>query len=797
MVGWRPVELSALLLRASLPGRLTLVVLATLWMTLAGTAPAWSQAPRQATSPTQPRTVLVINAYNLGYEWTDELTRGVRAGLEGYGGGIDLSVEFLDARRRGEDLFPQMRALLEARYTPSRVAVIVAADDPALKFLLDNPDLLASVPVVYCGISNESLAARVPRDRFTGQREVIAAAPFLDLAISLHAPKRIFVVSDATLTSITHRQGLEAYAREERGLQMVYLDGAVLSLEEILARLRRETTRDDLLMTTPFTRDHTGQSFRPRESITRIAAASAAPAYSPMTTEVGQGLVAAGINAGFEHGLSTARLTSAVLRGRPTSDIPIETFSRIAYQFDYSQLTRFDIDQARLPRTAVIVGQPRSFYRENQPVIWTAVVFILGQSAVIVVLTWNVLQRRRAERNLARTEADLRQSQKMDAIGRLAGGIAHDFNNLLTVINGHSALLRESPADLAGPDAEASLEEIQKAGNQAAVLTRQLLAFSRKQVLQARVVNLNQIVGELDSMLGRLIGERIALTTSLDPGLLNLAVDPGQMQQVIVNLVVNARDAMPDGGRIVISTRNADAFPAEARPVGPDCPCVVLTVSDTGVGMSTHTRAQIFEPFFTTKPEGKGTGLGLATVYGVVRQSGGWIDVESEIGDGTTFALYFPATQAEPTATESSAVSAASSTAGRVPAKVLVVEDQPEVRDLAVMALRRAGYEVSEATDGDEALARFGERATSFALLLTDVVMPGMNGRNLADRMRAVNPGLCVIFMSGYTQEIIDLQEIVGQGAAFIAKPFTPSVLVRQVDRLMMTRRGVRDGATK
>jgi signal transduction histidine kinase/ActR/RegA family two-component response regulator len=780
-------------LRASLPGRLTRVVIASLWMTLAGPAPAWTQPPQPAQAA-QPRGVLLINAYNVGYEWTDELTRGVRAGLEGHGGGIDLSVEFLDARRRGEDLFPQVRALLEARYSPSRVAVIIAADDPALKFLLDNPDLLPSVPVVYCGVSNDALAARVPRARFTGVREVMGVAPFLDLAISLHAPKRFFIVSDTTLTSTTHRQNLEAYAREQRGVQMVYLDGGELSLDEILERLRRETTPADLVMTTPFTRDHTGQSFSPRESISRIAAASAAPAYSPMTTEVGQGLVAAGINAGFEHGLATARLTSAVLRGRSTADIPIETFSRIAYQFDYAQLARYHIDESKLPRTAVIIGRPRSFYRENQPLIWTAAVFILGQSAVIVVLTWNVLQRRRAERNLARTEADLRQSQKMDAIGRLAGGIAHDFNNLLTVINGHSALLREAPDELAGPDADASLDEIQKAGNQAAALTRQLLAFSRKQVLQARVVNLNQIVHDLDSMLGRLIGERIALTTSLDAGLLNLSVDPGQIQQVIVNLVVNARDAMPDGGRIVIGTRNADAFPAAARQVAPDGACVVLTVSDTGHGMSTQTRAQIFEPFFTTKPEGQGTGLGLATVYGIVHQSGGWIDVDSELGDGTTFTLYFPATEAAPATPESAT---APDAVGRVAAKVLVVEDQPEVRDLTVMALRRAGYEVSEATDGDEALARFGERAPSIALLLTDVVMPGMNGRDLAERMRVVNPSLLVVFMSGYTQEIIDQQELVGQGAAFVAKPFTPSTLVRQVDRLMMTRRGIRNGTTK
>jgi signal transduction histidine kinase/ActR/RegA family two-component response regulator len=514
-----------------------------------------------------------------------------------------------------------------------------------------------------------------------------------------------------------------------------------------------------------------------------------------MTTEVGQGVVAAGINAGFEHGLATARLTTAVLSGRAPASIPIESFSRVAYQFDYQQLVRYGVDEAKLPRTAMVIGRPRSFYRENQPLLWTGAVFILGQTAVIIVFTWNVLQRRRAERELARSEAELRQSQKMDAIGRLAGGIAHDFNNLLTVINGHSALLREAGDDITSIESASSLDEIQKAGNQAAALTRQLLAFSRKQMLQARVVSLNQAVHELESMLGRLIGERIALTTELEADLLNISVDPGQLTQVIVNLVVNARDAMPDGGRIVIGTRNADCFPPAAEPLGRTGAAVVLTVTDTGQGMSPQTRAQIFEPFFTTKREGKGTGLGLATVYGIVRQSGGWIDVDSEVGEGTTFSLYFPATrQAAETVDAAKTLPPGMA---RVAARVLVVEDQPEVRELAVRALRRAGYEVFEATDGDEAAARFADRAGSLSLLLTDVVMPGMNGRELAERLRAANPRLLVVYMSGYTQEILDQRDRVGPGSAFVAKPFTPAALVRQVDQLLHARQALTNEAPK
>ena len=620
VIGWCEPSYP-LLVRATSSGRLTPAVIAIL-MTVGIAVPAWAQP--------EPRGVLLIHSYNLGYEWTDELTRGVRAGLEGHGPPIELSVEFLDARRRGEELFPQIKALLMERYSSAKTAVIIAADDPALAFLLDHaPDLLPEVPVVFCGVSNDALAARAPRSRFTGVREGMGMGPFLDVAVSLHAPQRYFVVSDATLTSSTHRRALESYARDQRGLEMVYLDGHEVTFDEVLAALRQQTTPRDLVLTTPFTRDHTGQSFPARESLARIAAASAAPTYSAMATEVGQGLVASGANAGFEHGLTTTRLTLAVLRGRAPADIRVEMFSRVSYQFDYQQLVRYGIDEARLPNGAMIVGRPRSFYGENRLVIWVVTLFILGQTIVIAAFTRNVLGRRKAERELARTEADLRQSQKMDAIGRLAGGIAHDFNNLLTVINGHSELLRELPCAVKEPEAVASIDEIQKAGSQAATLTRQLLAFSRKQVLQARVVNLNEVIHELESMLGRLIGERIALTTALDPDLLNLSVDPGQIEQVIVNLVVNARDAMPDGGRIVIGTKNADRFPEAAGMLERhDSPGVVLTVSDTGLGMSPQTRALIFEPFFTTKPEGKGTGLGLATVYGIVRQSGGWIDVD-------------------------------------------------------------------------------------------------------------------------------------------------------------------------
>ena len=448
-------------------------------MVLGGPAPAFAQG--------DPRGVLMLNSYNLGYTWSDELTRGVRVGLEASSLPIELSAEFLDARRRGEERYPQMRALLNERYTPANTRLIIAGDDPALEFLVDRaPDLLPSVPVVFCGVSDGALVARLPRARFTGVRQVLTLAPYLDLGISLHAPRRIFVVSDGTLTSRLHRQAVEAYGRQG-GPPMTHLDGHDLSLGEIAAALRRDTTPRDLVFTTSFTLNHTGQSYNAREGLARIAAASAAPSYSAMSSEVGQGLLVSGVDEGFQHGLATARLALAVLRGRSPAQVPIETATWVGYQFDYQQLARFGVDESRLPAAAIVVGRPRSFYRENRPLIWTVTLLILGQSGVIATLTWNVLKRRRAERELARTEADLRHARKMDAIGRFAGGIAHDFNNLLTV----------DPRPRRDPTARRSMRsstamprrrsrKSRRPANQAAGLTRQLLAFSRKQLLQPR-----------------------------------------------------------------------------------------------------------------------------------------------------------------------------------------------------------------------------------------------------------------------------------------------------------------------
>ena len=378
-------------------------------------------------------------------------------------------------------------------------------------------------------------------------------------------------------------------------------------------------------------------------------------------------------------------------------------------------------------------------------------------------------------------EEQVMLSKKMEAIGRLAGGVAHDFNNILTAIGGYTDLLL---ADLPPDDHRRhDVEEIYQAAQRAAGLTQQLLAFSRRQVLQPKVIDLNALVPEIEKMLRRLIGEDILFATVLHPHLGNVRADPGQIEQVIVNLAVNARDAMPDGGRLTIETRNVelDAEYAVDHPTVKPGRYVMLAVTDSGVGMDEETKSRIFEPFFTTKVRGKGTGLGLATVYGIVQQTGGHIWPYSEPGRGTTMRVYLPRVDAPADAIEHPSDAAPDTLRGNE--TILVVEDEAPVRAVTRQLLERNGYTVLEAPDGAAALALVDGAAGSrhIDLLLTDVIMPGMSGRELADKLKARRPNVRVLFMSGYTDDAVVRHGMLEPGLAYLEKPFRPPMLLKKV----------------
>jgi PAS domain S-box-containing protein len=386
----------------------------------------------------------------------------------------------------------------------------------------------------------------------------------------------------------------------------------------------------------------------------------------------------------------------------------------------------------------------------------------------------------------------LRHSQKLEAIGTLAGGVAHDFNNLLTAMKGYTELARDALEP--GNPVREDIQEIERAVTRATDLTRQLLAFSRKQVLKPQILDLNKVVGTVEKMLRRLIGENIDLVTVPALGLRRVRVDPGQLEQILVNLAVNARDAMPNGGRLLITTANATLDEADARRHADGTPgsFVHLSVSDTGTGMDAATRARVFEPFFTTKGRGKGTGLGLATVYGIVRQSRGFISVTSEPDRGTTFDVFLPAEAVEEVAVTSSSAPVERHVPAGAGETILVVEDEPQVRALLQAQLSAAGYAVVPAADGREALEVARRHPQSFDVLLSDVVMPHLSGPDLAQVFCEQYPDTVIVFMSGYSEEAVERQGEIGKAAAFIHKPYDVNDLCATLRRLLASR-GPRD----
>ena len=379
-------------------------------------------------------------------------------------------------------------------------------------------------------------------------------------------------------------------------------------------------------------------------------------------------------------------------------------------------------------------------------------------------------------------EAQLRQSQKMEAVGRLAGGVAHDFNNLLTVITGRCNLILRGLNGNTGMRQE--LEEVRKAGERAAALTRQLLAFSRKQVLQPRVIDLNAVIEGMSKLLHRLIGEDIEMVSTLAPGLRHVKADPGQIEQVVMNLAVNSRDAMPGGGRLTIETSNTrlDSSRPASLPAPETGDYVMLRVSDTGTGMNDQVQSHVFEPFFTMKEKGEGTGLGLATVYGIVRQSGGHIWIESAPGKGTTFTICLPAADE---ALDAEEPKEPREVLRRGTETVLVVEDEQVVRDLACDVLRLSGYQVLSARTCSEARRLSAAHGGPIHLMLADVVMPHMSGPELAGSLTPSRPEMKILFMSGYSQEAMVHRGVLPPGRAFLPKPFAPDALSRRVREVL------------
>jgi hypothetical protein len=401
---------------------------------------------------------------------------------------------------------------------------------------------------------------------------------------------------------------------------------------------------------------------------------------------------------------------------------------------------------------------------------------------IAIEIAIDVTDEKRAEEALAAKEVQLRQAVKMQAVGQLAGGIAHDFNNLLSVIISYAGFVAESVHD---PELQADVEEIRKAGHRAAALTRQLLAFSRKSQVKPQVLELDRVVREMEKLLRRTLGEHVELRIQAAPGLWHVKIDPGSVEQIVMNLVINGRDAMPDGGTVTITLANTvldEGHASHLRDVVPG-PYVELAVADTGVGMPREVRDRLFEPFFTTKQAGYGTGLGLATVLGIVSRAGGHIDVTSEAGKGSRFAVYLPRTVDRPDG-QRAGVAPDKSEIGKGKT-ILVVEDEVAVRSLVSRILAKDGYRVIEAGGGGDAIALFERHAAEIDVVLTDVIMPHMSGKAVADAITERKPSQRVVYMSGYTDDIIAPHGVLEDGVILLHKPFSEADLLRIVQKAM------------
>jgi PAS domain S-box-containing protein len=396
----------------------------------------------------------------------------------------------------------------------------------------------------------------------------------------------------------------------------------------------------------------------------------------------------------------------------------------------------------------------------------------------IVLNIRDVTERAKAEQEQRKLQEQLQQAMKMEAVGRLAGGVAHDFNNLLTGISGNVQL---ALFDLKSTDPLAdTLREIGRAAESAAALTHQLLAFSRKQLIEPKVIDLNDLISSMIKMMGRLIGEDIELRTKLGKNLEMVKIDPGQFEQILVNLAINARDAMPNGGILIIETANVelDSEYCHTHTYTNPGRYVMLAVSDTGLGMSAEIKSHVFEPFFTTKEKGKGTGLGLATIYGTVKQALGSIEVYSEEGNGTTFKIYLPLVEEKPEKFDKN-IRLMEIQGGKE--TILLVEDEEIVRNLAIRILKRLGYKALCASSGGDALIMAEQYSGQIHLLFTDIIMPGINGRQLAERISILHPEIRVLFSSGYTEDVIAHHGIIDKDLHFIGKPYTPATLAKAI----------------
>ncbi|MDA8105967.1 MAG: ATP-binding protein [Nitrospiraceae bacterium] len=844
--------------------------------------------------------VLILNSYHMGYSWSDNEMDGIIGTLRESHFSIRPIVEYLDCKRfPSMEHFDRLRDLFTQKYHGRKFGVVIAADNPALRFALKyRPQLFPGASIIFCGINGFRRDMIDGYDKVTGVAELLDAGGTVNTALRLHPQTRqIEVVYDYSITGLSTRRETEEQLKDVSGaVRIRYMEN--MTTTELMRNLRT-LPPDSLVLALSYSLDKEGHVFNLEKIAKLLSLNSPVPVYGLHEERLGYGIVGGSLLGGRPQGVRAGEIALRILSGTPVSEIPVDLKSPTRMMFDYNQLVRFGIPLSSLPTGSVIVNKPVSFFAQYRALAVTTVLLILVLVSGVLILGVNIYRRRIAEearidsernfktlfesagdaifiedmdercidaneeaaRSTGYSRAELRalslrditepaflgtlaesrkgllgagraffeavhmtkegksfpvelncrlidysgkravlavardiserigaekeqrylqaqllQSRKMESVGRLAGGVAHDFNNILTSILGYcEILMSDIPA---GHPMSKQLDIIRSAGERGAGLTRQLLAFSRKQVLQMKSADLNAIIENMAKMISRIIGEDIRFELRLKP-VKNILADTGQIEQVLMNLIANARDAMPDGGRLLIETGNEllDRRYAEAHEGVRPGIHVMLAVSDTGRGMSAEMKERIFEPFFTTKGTGKGTGLGLATVYGIVRQHNGHIHVDSEPGRGTSFKVYLPATDESVQPDEQ----LQSGPPAHGKETLLVVDDDAMIVEMIEKMLQPLGYTVLTANGSEEALAINGQYEKEIHVLLTDVIMQSMNGRELSDALKQRRPGMSTIFMSGYTDNIIAHKGVLEPGMVLLQKPLTQRLLARSI----------------
>jgi PAS domain S-box-containing protein len=873
-------------------GAVTVALLASLLVA----APAPAAPTGVAHAVAAPAQVLLLQSYHEGFAWSDNVTRGVKRVLEAADRPIELSVQYMDTKRRNdEEHYANLLRLYGHMFPPGLFRAVIAVDDDALIFALRNRDVLfPGVPIVFCGFSHDPGELTAGRRGVTGIVETQDTEETIRLAIELHPKtRRVVAINDRTTTGLSRQKQLDEVAAA-LGVRGVAVETLADVTAEQLERRLGELKDTDVVFLQMFNRDSAGRVFNPEGLMALIAGACARPVYTVKEEYLGLGVVGGFLAAGEVHGAAAARMALRILGGEDPAAIPPVLKSINPPMFDDRQLRRFGIDPGRLPSGSVRTHAHVPFYVQHATVVAGTAAAFLALVAVIGVLTASVRTRRRAEEDLATTlqsigdavvatdrqgrvlrvnpvaerltgwpaaeavgrpleeifrtldsrtrapapvpleavvargetrslaestllvarggaeirigdsispirspdgairgavlvfrdvteqealEEHLRQAQKMETVGRLAGGVAHDFNNLLGGITGYADLLI---VGLAGNERlRGYAERIVETAARAAGLTRNLLAFSRKNRLSAVEIDVHRSIRDVLGILEQTIDRRIVIRTRFAPGSPVVTGDLSQLQSALLNLGVNARDAMPDGGTLTIATAEIVLDDAAGRALPEHLPAgryVEITLSDSGVGMPPEVMAHLFEPFFSTKPAGRGTGLGLAAVYGTVRAHRGAITVQSAPGAGATFRILLPA-----------GVAGAAGASVPAPAArfgsgcILVVDDEKIIRSLVTEMLHTLGYEVLLAEDGDEAVEVFRRERDRISLVILDVIMPKRNGPETYRALRAIDPGVRVLIASGFDFDTASRTLVTEGVAGFLQKPFRFSELSKKI----------------